>query len=398
MNIIKKYWDSVYLYVLLLVPGFCMCAGIFWTVCKLMGLYSHISWLQIALFDGSQLLYFAIAFFFIYQNKKDSSYLAAHLKYVKAFIVLILFIQYNFILYLYASVHVWECTFLFFAIIVFLFDSKLMLVNILLYFISLLASHILRPEKFLPLGQANLNEIIAFRIVIFVLTACCIMIIVYFVERFLMQARESDAENVLLLEKQLNYYKDLELMDRDIRKFRHDIKNHFICMETLIRNGDHDDLQQYFFELQQTFSFPKKIYFSGNDIIDAILHYELPHHCREDVTVSIHGSLPDIKTVSAMDLCTLFSNLLSNAIASANQCSGTLEPELSIRFSNGNKYFSIAMTNSILPQSSIKIRRKKNRDHGIGIRNMKDVLEKYNGRYDLNLQQQLLTITVYLPI
>lgn len=398
MNVIKKYWDSVYLYVLLLVPGFCLCAGIFWTVCKLAGLYPHISWMKIALFDSSQLIYFAVAFFFIYRNKKDSSYLEAHLKYVKAFIVFILFIQYNFILYLYASIHVWECTFLFFAIIVFLFDSKLMLANITLYFISLLTAHILRPAEFLPVEQANLKEIIAFRVVIFLLTSCCIVIIVYFVERFLMQARESDEENVQLLEKQLRYYKDMELMDRDIRKFRHDIKNHFICMETLIRNGNQEDLQQYFSDLQQTFSTPKKIYFSGNDIIDAILNHDLPHRCRDEVTVSIYGSLPEIRLVSAMDLCTLFSNLLSNAIASANQCIGVLEPELTIRFSNGNTFFSIEVSNSILPQNSSRTKKKKDRNHGIGIRKMKDVLEKYSGRYDLDVQQQLLTVTVYLPI
>lgn len=320
------------------------------------------------------------------------------MKYVKAFIVFILFIQYNFILYLYASIHVWECTFLFFAIIVFLFDSKLMLANITLYFISLLTAHILRPAKFLPVEQANLKEIIAFRVVIFLLTSCCIVIIVYFVERFLMQAIESDEENVQLLEKQLRYYKDMELMDRDIRKFRHDIKNHFICMETLIRNGNQEDLQQYFSDLQQTFSTPKKIYFSGNDIIDAILNHDLPHRCRDEVTVSIYGSLPEIRLVSAMDLCTLFSNLLSNAIASANQCIGVLEPELTIRFSNGNTFFSIEVSNSILPQNSSRTKKKKDRNHGIGIRKMKDVLEKYSGRYDLDVQQQLLTVTVYLPI
>lgn len=398
MDVIKKYWDSVYLYVLLMVPGFCIIAGIFWTICKWMGLYPHLSWMKIALFDGSQLIYFAAALFFIYQNKKDSSYIAAHLTYVKTFIVFILYVQYNFILYLYASVHVWECTFLFFAIIVFLFDSKWMLVNIMLYFVSLLAAHIVRPEEFLPLEQSNLKEIIAFRIVIFILTACCIMIIVYFVERFLVQARESNEENVHLLEKQLSYYKNMELMDRDIRKFRHDIKNHFICMETLFHNGNQEELQQYFLELQQSFAVPKKMYFSGNDIVDAILHYDLSRCCEEEVEISIYGSLPELETVSAMDLCTLFSNLLSNAIASANQCVGILEPTLTIRFSNGKRYFSIAMSNSVLPQNSIKTGKKKDRNHGLGIHKMKDVIEKYDGRFDVNLQQQILTITVYLPI
>lgn len=106
MNVIKKYWDSVYVYVLLLVPGLCMCAGLFWTVCKLLGLYKDLQWAKIIAFDCSQLLYFSVAFYFIFQNKKDSSYIPGHLVYVKGYIVSALFIQYNFILHLFASVHV----------------------------------------------------------------------------------------------------------------------------------------------------------------------------------------------------------------------------------------------------------------------------------------------------
>lgn len=397
MNIIKKYWDSVYIYVLLLVPGFCMCAGIFWTVCKLLGQYPTLSWTKIILFDGSQLVYFAVALFFIFQGKKNSSYITEHLSYVKGFIVFTLFVQYNFILYLFASAHVWECTFLFFAIIVFLFDSKLMFINIMSYFLSLLAAHLLRPEKFLPLDRTNLKEIILFRLTIFILTAFCIMIIVYFVERFLMQIKESDEENVLLLEKQLKYYKEMELMDKELRKFRHDIKNHFICMETLFHSGKTEELQQYFEDLQQSFSFDKKTVFSGNDIIDAILHYDLPRLCREETNVKVYGSLPDIQTVSAMDLCTVFSNLLSNAIASANQCAGISEPQLIIRFSGGKKFFSVTISNSILPQRPAG-RKQKDRNHGFGIRKIKNVLDKYDGTYDLNREEQVLTVTIYLPV
>lgn len=397
MNVIKKYWDFVYIYVLLLVPGFCICAGIFWTVCKYMGMYSDLEWTKIIIFDGSQLIYFAVALYFIYQNKKDSSYIPQHLNYIKGYIILVLFVQYNFILYLFPSVHVWECTFLFFAIIVFLFDSKLMFLNIMSYFIFLLVAHILRPEKFLPLEAENLKEIIAFRIVIFVLTALCIMIIVYFVERFLIQAQESNEENMHLVEKQLQYYRDMDLLDKELRKFRHDMKNHFICMESILNSGKPEDMKEYFQQWQQSFSFEKKMYFSGNEIIDTILHHDLPH-CSEKVKISVFGSLPPIETVSAMDLCTLFSNLLSNAVASANQCAGLEEPQIIIRFSGGSRYFSIDISNSILARKDVKQRRKRDRNHGFGIHKMKSVLEKYDGRYELSVEQQMLHVMIYLPI
>ena len=398
MNIIKKYWDSVYIYAMLLVPGLCMCAGSYWTACKLIGLYENLRWAQIMLFDFTQLVYLAVALFYIYQNKKDSFYIAEHLLYVKSFIVLSLFIQYNFIMYLFPSYYLWECTFIFFICIVFFFDSKLMLFNILLYALDLVVIHIFRAELFLPVEDADCGEVIAYRILIFTVTSFSILFIVSVVERFLAQAQESSDENTQLAEKQLKYYKDMELLDIEIRKFRHDIQNHFICMEYLFENGKTEELQEYFKDLQVEFSHQKKMFLSGNEIVDAILHYDLPHYCREEVEVMVYGNLPEIKTISAMDMCTLFSNLLSNAIASANRCAESSKSQLIIRFAKGNKFFSIEMANSILKQDDGKKKNKKDRNHGHGIYKIKGVVEKYGGSYEQKEEEQIMTITVYLPI
>jgi len=398
MNAIKKYWESVYLYVLLLVPSFCICAGIFWTVCKFLGFYPQLSWQKILCFDFSQILYLVIALFFIFKNKRNNTFISNHLIHVKGFIVTALFIQYNFILYLFPSTYVWSCTFLFFAIIVFLFDSRLMILNSFAYATSLVAAHILQPEKFLPLEANNIAEAIAFRTVIFVLTALCIIIIIYFVEKFLMQAKESDEENLHLLKKQLEYYKDMDLMDTELRKFRHDIKNHFICIQTLFLNGKINEAQNYFESLQQSYSFEKKIVFSGNDIVDAILHHELPHHCQEDVNFTVFGCLPKLTTVSSIDLCTLFSNLLSNAITAANQCVSRMDSHITIQFSGGEKYFSIHISNSILSIDPVAKHPTNDRNHGHGMHKVTDVLDKYGGKMVRTIEPHTITFTIYLPI
>ena len=403
MNIVKKYWDSVYIYILLLVPGLCACAGTYWTTCKLLGYFSGVDWKLLLVFDGSQVIYFSVALFFIYKNRKDKSYILNHLFAVKSFIVLSLFIQYNFIMYLFPSEYVWECTFIFFSCIAFMFDSRLLLGNVFFYVAALLIAHIILPEHFLPMQEADLLEVIAYRILMIVLTTGCFIVIVYLAEHFLMQARENEEENRHLIEKRLEYYKDLELLDKEIRKFRHDIKNHFICMETLIENNKIEELHSYFQDLRDDFSMQKKIFFSGNEIIDAILHHDLPHYCKEDVAITVNGVLPAIRTVSAMDLCTVFSNLLSNAIKSANAASEEMESELSIQFSSGKQFFSISVSNTIKEPIENryvvkKLLKKKGRNHGYGIRKMKKVIERYEGRWNLEVEKQKMIITIYLPI
>lgn len=395
MNVIKKYWTSVYKYVLLLVPGFCMCAGVYFSSLKLLGFYPDLAWAQILLFDCSQLVYLGIALFFIWKNRKNSAYIPTHLRYVKGYTVVILFIQYNMILYLFPSSHLWECTFLFFAVITFLFDSKLMILNTICYFFSLVIAHLLWPAEYLPLADKNVGEILAYRILIYWLTAICIIVIVYSVEHFLIQAQESTEENVILMEKQLEYYQDMELLDTELRKFRHDVTNHFICMESLLNNGKIDDLHKYFEEYRDSFSFSEKKYFSGNEIVDAILNHDVPHYCAKEVKVTAYGALPKIDTVSAIDMCTLFSNLLSNAITAANQCIDIPDAQINIHFSGGKQYFSIVMSNSILSQNSIQT---KGKNHGFGVRKIRNVLEKYNGKYEMDIEEQTFIMKIYLPI
>ena len=397
MNVVKKYWDSVYVYILLLIPIFCICAGMFWTVFKFMGHYPHLKWLPVIIFDCNQIIYLLISLYFIYKTKKNSDYIYKNLKYVKCFMTIVLFVQYNFILHLFASEHVWECTFLFFAGIVFFFDTKFTIINLLSYYFSLLAAHLRNPEAFLPTGTSNFIEIIAFRITILTLTTICIIVIVYFAEHFLMQAKEKDEENLQLLAKQLDYYKDMELLDTEIRKFRHDINNHFLCMEHLFSGGKTDELRNYFEDLQKTSAPRQSIYFSGNEIIDAILHYDVPHRCNENVDVRIYGNLSEIKTVSSMDLCTIFSNLLSNAIKSANQCSEETKSELLIRFSSGEMYFAIEIANTLLAEG-LGIRQKKDKNHGFGTNKIKEVLEKYDGKIESIIEKEMITITDYLPL
>ena len=396
MNIIRKYWDSVYIYVLLLMPGFCACAGTWWTVCKLLGWYQHLEWVQLLTFDFTQIIYFLVAIIFISKNRQDHSYIPEHLALVKSFIVIALFIQYNFIMYLFPSVHVWECTFLFFTTIVFLFDSKLTLLNMIAYFIALLIAHIVRPEAFLSLYESNVAETIAWRIMIFCLTSFCILVIVYFVERFLMQAQESSEENVHLMEKQLKYYKDMELMDVELRKFRHDIKNHFMCMEYLYRNEKKEELDQYFHDLQDAFLFQEKIYATGNVVIDAILNHDLHSMCNDNVKITVYGNLPEIKSVAAMDLCTVFSNMLSNAIASANKAE-VEDAQMVIRFFGGERFFSMVVSNSFTELEDEK-KKKKDRNHGHGLYNIRNTVDKYNGNFEQLIDGDMIMTTVYLPI
>lgn len=402
MNIQKKYWNDVYRYVLLLIPGNCICAGMTYTFCKAIGWFPNTPWFLVFIFDFSQLVYLCISFCFIHYKKKVAYYSEKDIFRIKVFVTISLFIQYNCIMNFFPTTNAWSCSFIFMGIVAFLFDTKLMFTHIAGYTISLFIAHRYHYEQLMPTNPSARIELTAYRIEVYALTAISFLFITYFVERFLMQEQEQEFENMYLVEKQLEYYQSCDLMDKELRKFRHDIKGHFLGMEHLLKNENYEELSNYFTELNNSFSFQEKLYFSGNLIVDSILNYDIPNKLSPHVNLLVTGRLMEINTVSSIDLCTLFSNMLSNAIQAANQCDKKETAQLSLRFNYGAKFFSICITNSIPDGYAISKKLKSShtldRNHGYGMHKMKDICEKYNGEFEQTKEDDKIKTIVYLPL
>lgn len=399
MKIKKMYWETVYFWLLIFSPCACICAGIFSTFFQAQGLFPDTSWLHIFIFDGSQLLYLLLSIYFIYKMKKKSANTTILFLQIKWYITISLLIQYNFLMHVFITDYVWACTFLFLILIAFLFDAKMLCLNVPAYILSFCLAHILHKEQHLSVHPQHYADALCFRIVVLVLYCIFLFAITYFIEKFMQRAQMEDDENQFLMEKQLEHYQNLDIMDKELRKFRHDIQNHFLCLQHLIANDKQTELQQYFRDLMDTYSENENLYFSGNLIVDSILNYNLTHLCKDNVIPVVYGTLPQIDAVSSMDLCTVFSNMLSNAIKGANADTENT-PCLIIHFQHGDKYFSITIRNSMAETVENKHRssHKEDRNHGHGIHKIKEVTKKYQGIFEQSEKDGLFTMEIYLPI
>lgn len=407
MNVMKKYWDTVYLCQLLLAPLSCLCAGIYYTLCRLYGQYIQAPWPYVILFDCSQILYLVIAILLLLQRNHIA--VGLYIRSIKCYVTVCLLLQYAFIMLLFPASHTWGYSFLFLVFIMFSFDFRLMVLNQISYFLVAVAAHILFPAQHLYNNAGDPREALCFRLIVYLLYSFLSAAITYFVEKFLRRIQLDENESRELALKQLTYYQNLDLMDKELRKFRHDIINHFLCMNDLLNRGDIPELKKYFTALTNSYPENSQLYFSGNAIIDSILNYDLIHLCQPNVKPVIYGRLPEITAVSSMDLCTVFSNMLSNAIKGAN--GNRAENELSIKFRNGEHYFSICVVNEKMtsakdsdsrdPKSTHAHGIEDSRAHGYGVSNILEIVEKYNGIFEQNEEPDengLFAMQVYLPI
>ena len=117
---LDEYINKIYVLILLLVPGACQCAGLLYTTEKIFGLFPTVNWLALIIFDITCLLYVLIGFYFIKTVSINGFVCPNKLKAAKIFLVVIMFIQYNFILYMIPSTEFWGYAFLFVITVSFL--------------------------------------------------------------------------------------------------------------------------------------------------------------------------------------------------------------------------------------------------------------------------------------
>ena len=194
LSALEEYINKVYILVLILVPAACQCAGILYSTEKLLGLFPTVNWTALIIFDCTCLIYLAIGIYFVRTGFQEGFVTTQKLKAAKIFLVVVMFIQYNFILYMIPSTEFWGYALLFVTATAFFLDVRMVVITSLEISLSLIVSWVISGDTLLPVKDALFIPNIIGRIVCLVLTLLFIIILTYLVSHFLVNAKKSEME------------------------------------------------------------------------------------------------------------------------------------------------------------------------------------------------------------
>lgn len=191
--------------------------------------------------------------------------------------------------------------------------------------------------------------------------------------------------------------------EESIRALRHDLKNHAITLQLLLEQEKIGEALRYLDAFQAQTAAPTGTYHTGNDLLDGLLCQKLLPAIAQGISAETAIDFRQGGFVSDFDLCTLMGNLLDNAIEAASQIK-PLEARF-IRIIGGPtaNCLLIRMENSCLPRvlakNALPSTTKADRTlHGFGLRNVKQVVERYGGTLTVSADEQRFTVSVLLPI
>lgn len=173
--------------------------------------------------------------------------------------------------------------------------------------------------------------------------------------------------------------------DSDLRALHHDMKNHLLMLRQLAHTGDLERLDSYVSGLIESLSPYEVQVQTGNGMLNALLSAKFREARQKGVAVSIAMDFSPITYISDSSLCTIFGNLLDNAIEACMRVESVSNRFIQIRSYKTADQLLIVLRNSFqgrLRRSGEDLLSTKDSSgyHGFGFRNIRRAAERYKGR------------------
>lgn len=207
------------------------------------------------------------------------------------------------------------------------------------------------------------------------------------------------------LNSRKKFYDSCRESAKEIRRIKHDMKNHLLCIGELSSNGSLEELKEYVTELTQKLNDADKSIHTGNEIADAIVNEKYEQANRSGITLVCEGCLNEVQ-IKPIDICTILSNLLENALEAAEKAP-TEDKIVSLSFRKNRNFLLVTVTNPTsvmvkISDNSIFTVKSDNINHGFGLANIRLAIAKYGGELNLICKEKgnafEFTSEVILPL
>ncbi len=180
------------------------------------------------------------------------------------------------------------------------------------------------------------------------------------------------------------------------------MKNHLLVLQRHIlqRQINSPETAEMVEKLQSQVAMYEDYVHTGNDILDIILKEKSELAREKSIAFSVTADLNGVDFIEPLDISTIFSNALDNAIEASEKLPEEQRAIL-VKAGKMQNFFSVLIENNCLQNSeNTNIRSTKSDDflHGFGISNMRKAAEKYDGQLITKSENGKFVLKILLPI
>ena len=219
---------------------------------------------------------------------------------------------------------------------------------------------------------------------------------IYWMYDLLYRSRQTEVEQELkemhhVMELEHVHYQEIESKREEVAKIRHDINNQILAARHLISEGDTERSEHMLDQLLEQVSATKEYPYCAVPIMNAILNEKNRLCERHQIDLIADLSFPSDLPVDDVMLCSLFSNLLDNAIHAVEK----MDP--------GKRWIRI----SAIMEGGFLVVKTRNpsgkpepvkRGHGKGTVILREIAVMHGGMYQTEYQDGIFTAVVSIEL
>lgn len=203
------------------------------------------------------------------------------------------------------------------------------------------------------------------------------------------------------VETQVKYYKKIDKLNDDVRQFRHDYRNHLLCIQGMLKAQEYDEAIAYAEKLTEHTAASSTKYFTGNSIADSILNDKSEYAQNIGVEIKCDGIIHE--DIPAIDICIILANALDNALEACEKITDSSPKIISVKCDYFKCIQLICITNPVsenvvIHNNNIETSKSDKTNHGIGLYNIRNTVAKYNGEFDITCDNNVFTLDIALKV
>lgn len=200
----------------------------------------------------------------------------------------------------------------------------------------------------------------------------------------LIRVRRSEKEMSEYIDIQRRGYDRVVQKMESTREYRHDMRHHLAVIEGLAKQGECDKIIEYTANLNGSFGKLEGMSYCKNPEINAILSEYIGRAESAGCRITQSLTLPEMLPFEENDVCLVLANTIDNAI---NACTELPEEKrfinISAVYEDGHRLL-VSVNNPCsksfeFDENGLPVTGEHSDEHGIGLRSVKRIVEKYNG-------------------
>lgn len=230
-------------------------------------------------------------------------------------------------------------------------------------------------------------------------------VLVFSLDKQIERVETEEKLTALYTQRQIenDYYQLAKKNIADIEETKQYYFSQFQAIRHMLEeNPDNPEIAAFIHSSQEEISrnpFPR---FCDEEVTNAVLTLKKQMAEREQIHMDISVLIPKTIAVSALDLCSLFCNLLDNAIEACRR-NVTIPGYISIKADVSGGYLIVKTENPCEkpPVSDFRFFRtsKENAaEHGYGLKLIEQIAEKYQGHVSVKQENQQFSVSVLLHV